>query len=75
MKIDVEQLAREAGETPGGDMQRDKVFAALVLDRAAVVCDELPAPASCSGVEKSLWHVATMAAGDAVRAMKPTEEE
>lgn len=27
----------------------------------------LPAPESCTGVERSLWDVATMAAGDAIR--------
>lgn len=33
------------------------------LEYAAKVCDGLPAPESCSQVERSLWDVATMAAG------------
>ena len=51
-------------------------FAALVADHAAkqereacaLVCDELPAPPSCKGVEKSLWAVTSMACGDAILA-------
>ena len=51
-------------------------FAALVADHAAkqereacaLVCDELPAPPSCKGIEKSLWDVASMACGDAILA-------
>lgn len=41
-----------------------------VLEEAANTADELQAPQSCSTVEKSLWDVATTAAGDAIRALK-----
>jgi hypothetical protein len=78
MKLDIEALAREAGfgselwlghETPPGyfdSLPLLEAFARLIVERCAAVCDELPAPASCTGVERSLWDVATMAAGDAV---------
>ena len=51
-----------------------RLLTAEVLEQAAQKCDNMPAPAACSGVEKSLWDVATIAAGDASRAMKPTRE-
>ena len=36
------------------------------LHEAQKACENLPAPESCSGVEKSLWDVATMACAEAV---------
>lgn len=38
------------------------------LQEARKACENLPAPDSCSGIEKSLWDVATMACADAIRA-------
>lgn len=49
----------------------EKAIRQEVLEQAAQKCDDMPAPAACSGVEKSLWDVATLAAVDAIRAMKP----
>ena len=37
-------------------------------EACAVVCEKLPAPESCTGVERSLWDVATLACADAIRA-------
>lgn len=75
--IDIERLAREAGFIDRAsfnhfaELQR---FAALVrneaLEEAAKCCDELDVPWSCNTVEKSLWDVATISAGDAIRALK-----
>ena len=36
------------------------------LQEARKACENLPAPDSCSGVERSLWDVATMACAEAV---------
>ena len=36
-------------------------------EACAKVCDDLPAPDSCSMVEESLWDVATLECGDAIR--------
>lgn len=77
--MNIEELARKAGFqwsdlkdqawcASTSDLVR---FAELLLEQAAQKCDDLPVPESCSRSEKSLWDVATMAAGDAIRAMKP----
>lgn len=44
--------------------------AAVKVEREACanVCDDLPAPESCSMAESSLWDVATLECGDAIRA-------
>ena len=46
------------------------VSEAVADERAScmLVCEKLPAPDSCTGVERSLWDVATMACADAIRA-------
>ena len=36
------------------------------LQEAKKACENLPAPEACSGVERSLWDVATMACAEAV---------
>ena len=36
------------------------------LQEARKACENLPAPEACSGIEKSLWDVATMACAEAV---------
>lgn len=38
------------------------------MGKAADICDSLPAPPSCSVLERNLWDVATVAAADAIRA-------
>lgn len=47
-------------------------FAALAAtaerEACASACDAMPAPASCTGIEQSLWDVATLACAQAVRA-------
>jgi hypothetical protein len=37
-------------------------------EACAALCETLQAPDSCTGVERSLWDVATMACADAIRA-------
>lgn len=51
-----------------------RVLHAVEAEREACakVCDDLPAPDSCSSVEKSLWDVATLECGDAIRARSNT---
>ena len=46
------------------EVVREALQEALQEDRKA--CENLPAPESCSGIEKSLWDVATMACAEAV---------
>jgi hypothetical protein len=80
MTLDIERLAREADHDFGNadgllsdslcGTEAIKRFAALVLEEAAKVCEELDVPWSCSTVEKSLWDVATTSAADAIRALK-----
>jgi hypothetical protein len=43
-------------------------------EACAKVCDDLPAPDSCSGSEGSLWDVATLECGDAIRARSKDEK-
>lgn len=38
------------------------------LEMAAELCDESPAPKSCTMVEKSLWDIATGETADAIKA-------
>ena len=51
-----------------------KRFAELVAKReretCANLCEQLPPPISCSGAEKSLWDVATMACAQGIRTQK-----
>ena len=47
-----------------------KIIRNQAMEDAAACCDELPAPESCNQVERSLWDVATVSAGDAIRSMK-----
>ena len=75
--MNIEQLAKEAGfdavETSvdglvyEAESKHLKRFAASVAEECAKLCDEIPAPASCSIDERSLWDIATVAAGDAIR--------
>lgn len=53
-------------------------FAALVAaaerETCANLCEQLPSPISCSGAEKSLWDVATMACAQGIRTQVAMEE-
>ena len=79
--LDTERAARIEAQQRLADMQelaaksgfahRKAVQAAVreALQEAHKACENLPAPESCSGVEKSLWDVATMACAEAVGKM------
>ena len=60
--LDTERTARS------GLAHRKAVQEAVreALQEAQKACENLPAPDSCSGVERSLWDVATMACAEAV---------
>ena len=63
---DMKKLAAKAGLA-----HRKAVQEAVreALHEAKKACENLPAPDSCSGVERSLWDVATMACAEAVGKM------
>ena len=63
---DMNELAAKAGLA-----HRKAVQEAVreALHEAKKACENLHAPESCSGVEKSLWDVATMACAEAVGKM------
>ena len=60
---DMQELAAKAGLA-----HRKAVKEAVreALHEAQKACENLPAPESCSGIEKSLWDIATMACAEAV---------
>ena len=60
---DMQELAAKAGLA-----HRKAVQEAVreALHEAKKACENLPAPEACSGVERSLWDVATMACAEAV---------
>ena len=60
---DMQELAAKSGLA-----HRKAVQEAVreALQEAQKACENLPAPESCSGIEKSLWDVATMACAEAV---------
>ena len=60
---DMQELAAKAGLA-----HRKAVQEAVreALHEAQKACENLPAPESCSGIEKSLWDIATMACAEAV---------
>ena len=60
---DMQELAAKAGLA-----HRKAVQEAVreALHEAKKACENLPAPESCSGIEKSLWDIATMACAEAV---------
>ncbi len=63
---DMQELAAKAGLA-----HRKAVQEAVreALQEARKACENLPAPEACSGVERSLWDVATMACAEAVGKM------
>ena len=60
---DMQELAAKSGLA-----HRKAVQEAVreALHEAKKACENLPAPEACSGVERSLWDVATMACAEAV---------
>ena len=76
--LDTERTARIESQQRLADMQELAAKAGLAhmkavreavreaLHEAKKACENLPAPEACSGVEKSLWDVATMACAEAV---------
>ena len=78
--LDTERTARIEAQQRLADMQELAAKSGLAhmkavqeavreaLHEAQKACENLPAPESCSGVEKSLWDVATMACSEAILA-------
>ena len=66
----VENEALKAERARSGLAHRKAVQEAVreALHEAQKACENLPAPESCSGIEKSLWDVATMACSEAILA-------
>ena len=76
--LDTERTARQEAQQRLADMQELAEKAGLAhmkavqeavreaLHEAKKACENLPAPEACSGVERSLWDVATMACAEAV---------
>lgn len=60
---DMQELAAKAGLAHKKAVQEAVREA---LHEAQKACENLPAPESCSGIEKYLWDVATMACAEAV---------
>jgi len=71
---DIAVLLDEAAKALSAPVQDGGVDALVALARAdereacAKLCDDLPAPNSCSGSESSLWDVATLECAAAIRA-------
>ena len=67
----VDNEAPKAERARSGLAHRKAVQEAVreALQEAKKACENLPAPDSCSGVERSLWDVATMACAEAVGKM------
>ena len=68
IEAQVENEALKAERARSGLAHRKAVQEAVreALQEARKACENLPAPDSCSGVERSLWDVATMACAEAV---------
>lgn len=76
--LDTERTARIAAQIENEALKAERARSGLAHRRAAQdavrealqearkACENLPAPESCSGIEKSLWDVATMACAEAV---------
>lgn len=62
---DAQELAAKAGLA---HMKAVQEAVREALHEAQKACENLPAPESCSGIEKSLWDVATMACSEAILA-------
>lgn len=68
IEAQVENEALKAERARYGLAHRKAVQEAVreALHEAKKACENLPAPEACSGVERSLWDVATMACAEAV---------
>ena len=76
--LDTERTARIAAQVENEALKAERARSGLAhrkavqeavreaLQEAQKACENLPAPDSCSGVERSLWDVATMACAEAV---------
>ena len=76
--LDTERIARIAAQVENEALKAERARSGLAhrkavqeavreaLQEAQKACENLPAPDSCSGVERSLWDVATMACAEAV---------
>ena len=76
--LDTERTARIAAQVENEELKAERARSGLAhrkavqeavreaLQEARKACENLPAPDSCSGVERSLWDVATMACAEAV---------
>ena len=79
--LDTERTARIAAQVENEALKAERARSGLAhrkavkeavreaLHEAQKACENLPAPESCSGIEKSLWDVATMACAEAVGKM------
>lgn len=80
-EIEKQRTARIEAQTENEELKAERARSGLAhrkavqaavreaLQEAHKACENLPAPESCSGVEKSLWDVATMACAEAVGKM------
>jgi hypothetical protein len=75
-------MAREAGFTDGELAWHDhmlEAFEALVRaderEACAKVCDDLPAPSYVSRDDATVWDVATLECGDAIRAQQALDKK
>ena len=80
--LDTERAARIEAQQRLADMQELAAKSGLAhrkavqeavreaLQEAKKACENLPAPDACTGVERSLWDVATMACAEAVGKLK-----
>ena len=76
--LDTERTARIAAQIENEALKAERARSGLAhrkavqeavreaLQEARKACENLPTPDSCSGVERSLWDVATMACAEAV---------
>ena len=73
-RIEAQQRLADAQElaAKSGLAHRMAVHDAVreALQEAKKACENLPAPDACSGVERALWDVATMACAEAVGKLK-----
>lgn len=71
--VTTDDRGRETFSADSFGIQRMAALVAVIEREAcAKVCDDLPAPESCSMAESSFWDVATLECGDAIRARSNT---
>ena len=80
--LEAERTARQTAQRQLADLQELQAKSGLAhrkavqdavaeeCDACAFACETLHAPECCTGVERSLWDVATLACADAIRARK-----